>query len=71
MVSKETLTLEAVAPDIRKTLATQRYRDLMSGYQKDVELNDAYFGTAQPRGMPVPPRGPARPPEHMEDKDKD
>ncbi|MGA7559356.1 MAG: hypothetical protein WCF61_10430 [Terriglobales bacterium] len=69
MVSKETLTLEAVSPDIRKTISMQRYRDLMSSYQKDVELNDAYFGAAQPRGMPVPPRGATRPPEHMQDKD--
>jgi len=70
MISKETLTLEAVAPDIRKALSTQRYRDIMSGYQKDVELNDAYFGVPRTPGMPPPPRGTTpRPPEHMEDKD--
>ncbi len=70
MISKETLTLEAVGPDIRKAIATQRYRDIMSSYQKDVELNDAYFGAPRTPGMPMPPRGtPPRPPEHMEDKD--
>jgi hypothetical protein len=73
MISKETLTLEAVAPDIRKTISTQRYRDLMSGYQRDVDLNDAYFGAARPQGMPSSPMRlgtkPAPAPEHMEDKD--
>jgi hypothetical protein len=69
MISKETLTLETVAPDIRKVIATQRYRDMMSGYQKDVELNDVYFGAARNPGMPMPPRGATRPPEHMQDKD--
>jgi len=68
MISKETLSLEAMTPDIRKAISTQRYRDLMSNYQKDVDLNDAYFGPARTPGMPMPPRG-ARPPEHAQDKD--
>jgi bifunctional DNA-binding transcriptional regulator/antitoxin component of YhaV-PrlF toxin-antitoxin module len=72
MVSKETLTLENVTPEIRKILSGQRYQDSMKGYQKDVELNDAYFGpTRSPGpGMPSPPRGVRPPtPEHNEDKD--
>jgi hypothetical protein len=72
MVSKETLTLEAVAPEIRKVLAGQRYQDSMKGYQKDIELNDAYFGPTRGPGpgMPPPPRGVRPPmPEHNEDKD--
>jgi len=68
MISKETLSLEAMTPDIRKAISSQRYRDIMSGYQKDVELNDAYFGAPRTPGMPMPPRG-AKPPEHAEDKD--
>jgi hypothetical protein len=72
MVSKETLTLEAVTPEIRKILAGQRYQDSMKGFQKDVELNDAYFGPTRGPGpgMPPPPRGVRPPtPEHNEDKD--
>ena len=50
MVSKETLTLEAVTPEIRKASPGQRYRDSMKRFQKDVELNDAYFGPARGPG---------------------
>jgi hypothetical protein len=57
MVSKETLSLETVTPDIRKLISSQRYRDSMQNYQKDVDLNDAYFGPTRNPGMPLPPRG--------------
>jgi hypothetical protein len=57
MVSKETLPLESVAPDIRRTISNERYRDTMQIFQKDVDLNDAYFGPTRNSGMPLPPRG--------------
>jgi hypothetical protein len=69
LVSKETLSLETVTPEIRKTISSQRYRDSMQGYQGNVELNDAYFGPARNPAVPAPPKG-ARPnPEHAEDPD--
>jgi len=71
MVSKETLSLEAAAPEIRKVLSSQRYRDAMQSYQSNVDLNDAYFGAARAPGMPMPPRGQMPPPQHAPDKDKD
>jgi hypothetical protein len=69
MVSKETLTLETVTPEIRKTIANQRYRDSMQGFQGNVDLNDAYFGAARTPGMPMPPRGPHANSEHAEEPD--
>lgn len=69
MVSKETLSLEKVTPDIRKLISSQRYRDSMQSFQKDVELNDAYFGPTRPTaGMPLPPRG-RQSPDHAADRD--
>ncbi len=50
MVSKETLSLESVSPDIRKTISSQRYRDSMQAFQGNSELNDAYFGPARTPG---------------------
>src|SRR5208283_4317027 len=69
MVSKETLTLEAVSPDIRKIISSQRYRDAMQGFQKDIDLNDAYFGAPRGPGMPPPPRGAKPAADHGEDPD--
>jgi PPIC-type PPIASE domain len=76
MVSKETLSLEAVTPEIKRTLASQRYREAIQGFQNtsDVQLNEAYFGPARNPMMP-PPRGvrPQQPIEHNpaeDDKDK-
>jgi bifunctional DNA-binding transcriptional regulator/antitoxin component of YhaV-PrlF toxin-antitoxin module len=70
MITKETLTLETVSPEIKKTIGSQRYRDSMQGFQGNVDLNDAYFGAARGPGMP-PPRG-ARPnAEHADDPDRD
>jgi hypothetical protein len=68
LVSKETLSLESVSPEIKKAISSQRYRDGMQSYQKDVELNDAYFGPARGPAMPPTPRG-VRPPDHAADPD--
>ncbi|HSZ60425.1 MAG TPA: hypothetical protein VK828_01425 [Terriglobales bacterium] len=67
MVSKETLSLEAATPEIRKVLSSQRYRDTMQSYQSAPDLNDAYFGPARTPGMPMPPRGPMPHPQHSPD----
>ncbi|MGA3090930.1 MAG: peptidylprolyl isomerase [Terriglobales bacterium] len=72
LISKETLTLDAVKPEIQRAISSQRYRDSMQGFQGNIEMNDAYFGTARGPGMPPPPGGvkEARPrPEHAEDPD--
>ncbi|MFY9647023.1 MAG: hypothetical protein WAK29_17725 [Terriglobales bacterium] len=69
MVSKETLSQESVTPEIKKALSSQRFRDGMQSFQKDVELNDAYFGAAR-SPMPPTPRGVRPPPaEHANDPD--
>jgi hypothetical protein len=71
MVSVETLSLESVSPEIKKTISSQRYRDSMQAFQGNLDLNDAYFGPGPTRGpgMPPPPRG-ARPnPDHAADPD--
>jgi len=60
LVSKETLSLDTVKPEIRKIISSQRYRDSMQGFQGNVDLNDAYFGPTRNPAMPPPPRG-ARP----------
>ena len=69
LVSKETLPIESVSPEIRRMISGQRYRDAMQSYSKDVDLNEAYFGPARGPGA-MPPRG-ARPPaaEHASDPD--
>src|ERR1035438_5545673 len=69
LVSKETLSLESVTPEIRKLISSQRYRDGMQSFQKDVDLNDAYFGPTRGPGMPPPPRGARPSAEHAEDPD--
>jgi len=68
MVSEETLSLESVSVEIRKTISSQRYRDSMQAFQGNSELNDAYFGPARTPGMPPPPRG-VRPPAGHADPD--
>ncbi len=55
MISKETQPLDAVKPDIRNQITSERYRASMQNYQGNVDLNDAYFG-------PGPGRNPAGPP---------
>ncbi|MFZ0799137.1 MAG: peptidylprolyl isomerase [Terriglobales bacterium] len=68
MISKETLTLETVKPEIRNLISSQRYRDSMQGFQGNFELNDAYFGPTRP-GMLPPPRGAKPPAQPAEDPD--
>ena len=67
MASKETISLEKATPEIRKTMSSQRYRDSMQSFQKDADLNDAYFGPTRPPVMPRP-RG-AQPPAQDPDRD--
>ncbi len=69
LVSKETLSLEAVTPEIRKALSAQRYRESMQSFQSNVDLNDAYFGAAARPGMPMPPRGQTPPAQRPPDPD--
>jgi hypothetical protein len=57
LVSKETVTLETVKPEIRSLLSSQRYRDSMQSFQGNVDLNDAYFGPVRGPVMPPGPRG--------------
>jgi len=68
MVTKETLTLETMKPEIRNQISSQRYRDSMQGFQGNVELNDAYFGPTRSPGMPPLPKG-AKPAQQTEDPD--
>lgn len=58
MVSRETLPLDTMKPEIRNLISSQRFRDSMQAFQGNVDLNDAYFGPARGPGMPLPPRGP-------------
>ena len=69
MVSKETLPLDTVKPDILKALSGQRYRDSMQSFQGNVDLNDAYFGPVQSPPPPPPHRGPVPPPDVRPDHD--
>ncbi len=52
MISKQTLTLEDVTPEIRAAISTQRYRDSLQPFQGDVVFSDAYFN---PTGTPATP----------------
>ena len=57
LVSKQTLPLDAVKPEIKNLIATQRFRDAMQEFQGTSKLNDAYFGIkpkplAQPGSAP-------------------
>ena len=69
MVSKETLSLDTVKPEIRNVISSQRYRDSRQGFQGNVDLNDAYFGPARSPAMPPPPRGAKPPAQQAEDPD--
>ena len=69
LVSKETLALDAVKPEIRSLISSQRYRDSTQGFQSDLELNDAYFGPSRNPAMPPAPKG-AKPPARQ-DEDPD
>src|SRR6202521_5355939 len=69
LVSKETLSVDTVKPEIRSTISSQRYRDSMQGFQGNVELNDAYFGPTRNPAMPPLPRGAKPPAQQVEDPD--
>jgi len=43
MIGKDTPSLESAAPEIRKLISSQRYRDSLKGFDGDVVFNDAYF----------------------------
>jgi hypothetical protein len=70
MISKDTLTIETLKPEIEKIISGQRYRDNMQGFQGNVDLNDAYFGPARTRPMPPRPTG-AKPPSDQPADDPD
>jgi len=68
MVNKETVTLEAATPEIRRAISGQRYRESMQALQGDIDLNDAYFGPNRNPVMP-PPRGARAPGQQPADPD--
>jgi hypothetical protein len=49
MVSKDTPSLGSVAPELRKLISSQRYRDSLKGFEGDVVFNDAYFDPSETR----------------------
>jgi parvulin-like peptidyl-prolyl isomerase len=59
MISKETLTLDKVKPEIQNTIASQRFRDAMAKFDTgtNLELNEAYFGPTKPPAPPTMPQG--------------
>jgi hypothetical protein len=69
LVSKETLSVDTVKPEIRSTISSQRYRDGMQNFQGNVDLNDAYFGPTRNPAMPPLPRGAKPPAQQAEDPD--
>ncbi len=69
LVSKETLALDTVKPEIRNLISSQRYRDSMQSFQSNVDMNDAYFGPTRNPAMPPPPRGAKPPAQQAEDPD--
>lgn len=69
LVGKETLALDAVKPEIRSLISSQRFRDSMQSFQSGIDLNDAYFGPSRNPAMPPAPRG-AKPPARQ-DEDPD
>ena len=69
LVSKETLSLDTVKPEIRNLISSQRNRDSMQGFQGNLDLNDAYFGPTRNPAMPPPPRGAKPPAQQAEDPD--
>ena len=64
LVSKQTLSLESVKPEIKNWIASQRFRDAMQEFQGTSKLNDAYFGIT-----PKPPAKPGSEPDADVDPD--
>jgi hypothetical protein len=54
MISKQTPPLDAMKPEIRTAISTQRYRDSMKPFQGDVVFSDAYFNA--PGSAATPPQ---------------
>ncbi len=54
MISKQILTLQDAAPEIRAAISSRRYRDSMNGFQGDVVFSDAYFNPPGEAGAPAP-----------------
>jgi PPIC-type PPIASE domain len=69
LVSKETLALDAVKPEIRSLISSQRYRESTQSFQSGIDLNDAYFGPSRKPAMPPAPTGAK--PLAQEDEDRD
>ncbi len=69
LISKETLALDAVKPEIRSLISSQRYRDSTQSFQSGIDLNDAYFGPSRNPAMPPPPKGAKPPAQQDEDPD--
>ena len=69
LVSKETLALDAVKPEIRSLISSQRYRDNTQSFQSGIDLNDAYFGPSRNPAMPPAPKGAKPPAQQDEDPD--
>ncbi len=66
MIGKGTMPIEKATAEIRKTISSQRYRDSTSGFQKDIDLNDAYFEIKRNPAMPPPATGAKPPAEHAD-----
>jgi hypothetical protein len=64
LVSKQTLPLDSIKPEIKNLIASQRFRDAMQQFQGTSQLNDAYFGIA-----PKPPAKPGEEPDADVDPD--
>ena len=64
MIQKSTPTLEELAPEIRKRISTQRYRQSTESFEGDVVFNDSYFDPPSPERASAPrarrPRGARR-----------
>jgi hypothetical protein len=64
LVSKRTLPLDSVKPEIKNMIASQKFRDSMQEYQGASTMNDAYFG---PLRGPKPPTLPGQKDQLTED----
>jgi hypothetical protein len=64
LVSKQTLALDTVKPEIKNWIASQRFRDAMQEFQGTSTLNNTYFGI-----KPKPPGQPGSDPDADVDPD--
>jgi hypothetical protein len=46
MIQRQTLTLEEAAPEIRKALAEERYKEALKAFSDGTTFNDSYFASA-------------------------